>query len=131
MKREVIGRDKVKAPETPHSPGIICGDLLYVSSQGPFDPTTQKVISGSVEEEARVAHNNVQAVIRAAGFHMYNVAKVTVFLADAKDFDGFNKAYREFFLAEGLSEMDLPARTVIEAKSAFGCKCEVEAIVGR
>lgn len=125
MKREVIGKDKVKAPDTPHSPGIIYGDLLYVSSQGPMDPATGKIISASIEEEARIALNNVKAVVEAAGFFMDNTVKVTVFLANARDFDKFNRVYQEFFGKE------LPARTVVEGKSAFGCKCEVEAIVGR
>lgn len=125
MKREVIGRDKVPAPETPHSPGIIYGDLLYVSSQGPMDPTTRKIVPGSIEQEARLALSNIKAIVQAAGFFMDNAVKVTVFLANAEDFDRFNKVYAEFFGKE------LPARTVVEAKSAFGCKCEVEAIVGR
>ena len=125
MKREVIGRDKVAAPETPHSPGIIYGDLLFISSQGPIDPTMKGIISGSIEEESRVALNNVKAIVEAAGFFMDNAVKVTVFLADTNDFDRFNKVYQEFFQKEP------PARTVVQAKSAFGCKCEVEAIVGR
>jgi len=132
MKRKVIGKDKVKAPPTPHSPGVVGGDFLYVSSQGPMDQATGNLVGGSIEEQATAALNSVKAVIKAEGFHVSKIIKVTAFLADIKkDFDGFNKAYNKFFLAEGLTEMNFPARTVVEAKSAFDCKCEIEAIVAR
>lgn len=125
MNRQIIGKDKIAAPNTPHSPGVIYGDLLYVSSQGSMDPKTGKIVSGSIEDEARLAINNVKAIVDAAGFFMHNAIKVNVYLADISDFDRFNKVYQEFF---GTS---LPARTVVQAKLAFGCKCEIEAIIGR
>lgn len=125
MRIEYIGKDKVSAPDTPHSPGVIGDDLLYVSSQGPWDPSAKKIVQGSIEQHARLALNNVKAVIESAGFFTQNTIKVTVFLADINDFEKFNKVYQEFFGTK------LPARTVVQAKLAWGSKCEVEAIVGR
>lgn len=40
---------------------------------------------------------NVREVLREANMDFGDVANVTAFVADFKDFDAYNKVYREFF----------------------------------
>jgi 2-iminobutanoate/2-iminopropanoate deaminase len=50
------------------------------------------------------------------------VVKVSVFLADVKDFDAMNEVYREFF------KDNFPARTTVQAVLRTGRKIEIDCI---
>ena len=125
MKKQAVTTDKAAAPKAPYSQGVVYGDMLFVSGAGPIDPTTQKFISGTIEEEAEVTLKNIKGIVEAAGFSMEDLLKVTVFLADINDFARFNEVYKKYV------PEPYPARSAIEAVLAFGIKVEVEAIAGK
>ncbi len=125
MKKQAVTTDKAAQPKAPYSQGIVYGDMLFVSGAGPIDPTTQKFISGTIEEEAEVTLKNIKGIVEAAGFSMEDLLKVTVFLADINDFARFNEVYKKYV------PEPYPARSAIEAVLAFGIKVEVEAIAGK
>ena len=125
MKKRQVSTDKAAQPKAPYSQGIVYGDMLFVSGAGPIDPTTQKFISASIEEEAEATMKNIKAIVEAAGFSMEDLLKVTVFLADINTFDRFNEIYKKYV------PEPRPARSAIESVLAFGIKVEVEAIAGR
>jgi len=125
MKKQAVTTNKAAAPKAPYSQGIVYGDMLFVSGAGPIDPTTQKFISGTIEEEAEVTLKNIKGIVEAAGFSMEDLLKVTVFLADINNFARFNEVYKKYV------PEPYPARSAIEAVLAFGIKVEVEAIAGK
>lgn len=53
---------------------------------------------------------------------MENVVKVSVYLADANDFEAMNVVYKEFF------KENYPARTTIQAVLRSGRKIEIDCI---
>jgi 2-iminobutanoate/2-iminopropanoate deaminase len=73
--------------------------------------------------QTRVTLDNVARVLEAAGTSLEHVVKVGVFLRDMKDFDVFNRVFRDYF--KGVQ----PARTTVEASAPrAGVNVEIDAI---
>ena len=70
----------------PYSQGMRTGDLLFTSGHLPIDPTTGKMVEGSVADHAHQAIKNLRAVIEAAGGGLGDVVKTTVFLKNIGNF---------------------------------------------
>ncbi len=123
MEKKVVSRKNAPATDSPYSPAIIYGSLLFVSGQGPLDPKTKTVVSGSFEEEVELTLQNLKNILEEAGSSMDKVLKVTVFLSRMEDFPKLNEIYKRYFTK------DRPARTCIEAsRLPFDMKVEIEAI---
>ncbi|HTE18455.1 MAG TPA: Rid family detoxifying hydrolase [Armatimonadota bacterium] len=120
--RQVVSSDNLPKPAGPYSPGIIAGDFVYVSGQGPSDPATGQMVTDSVQAETRQVLRNVQAILEAAGTSLANVVKCNVYLADRRDFAAMNEAYREFFPSEP------PARTTVEAHPPVDIRVEIDCV---
>jgi len=84
---------------------------------------TKQVVSTDIAEQTRVTLDNVAKVLEAAGTSLQHVVKVGVFLRDMKDFDAFNRVFRDYF--KGVQ----PARTTVEASAPrAGVNVEIDAI---
>src|SRR5687768_1358009 len=95
--------------ESPIAQGVKCGDFVFVSDD--------------IEQQTRVTLDNVARVLEAAGTSLTHVVKVGVFLRDMKDFDAFNRVFRDYF--KGVQ----PARTTVEAAAPRkGVNVEIDAI---
>ena len=117
MKRAVEGPPPVGA----YSPGVLVDDrLLFVSGQGPL--RDGQVVSGTIEEETRLALENLRTIVEAAGAGMADVIRCGVYLADIGDFAAMNAEYGRAF------PTPLPARTTIGA-SLPGIKVEIDCVV--
>ena len=109
--------------ESPIAQGVKCGDFVFGSGQGPLDPVSKQIVSDDIAEQTRVTLDNVRVVLEAAGSAMEHVVKVGVFLRDMKDFDVFNRVFRDYF--KGVQ----PARTTVEAAAPrAGVNVEIDAI---
>ena len=88
------------------SPAVRVGDMLFLSG---VMGTVQggKLADGGIEGQTRQALENVKSSLALAGASMTDVAKCTVFLTDAANFQEMNKVYREFF------PTDPPARSTV------------------
>ena len=121
--RRVIAPERVPHLGLPYSPGILSGNTLYLAGQLGRDPKTNQIVPGGIEAETRQALTNIREVLRAAGMDYGDVANTTAFIVDFKDFDGFNKVYREFF------PKDPPSRaTVAVAALNQGGRVELQMI---
>ena len=121
--KEVVFTEKGPVTGSPYSQAIAFGELLFVSGQGPVDPKTGKIVYGTLEEQVKLALENIKAILEAGNSSLENVLKVTVFLADMDDFSAMNEVYKEYFKG------DMPARTCIQAgRLPFDIKCEIEVI---
>jgi len=83
-------------PAFSYSQATKVGNLLFIAGQGGIDFTTGNV-SDDFETQARQAFENLTIVLTAAGCTMQQVAKTTVWLCDAANFDTLNKLYAEYF----------------------------------
>jgi 2-iminobutanoate/2-iminopropanoate deaminase len=84
-----------KDTPSPIAQAIRAGDLLFVSGQGPLDPTTREVVSADIREQTRQTLTNLKSVLSAAGLTFANVVNMRVVLRDTDDFPAFNETFRE------------------------------------
>jgi len=93
-----------------YSQAIRAGDYVYVSGQGPLDPSSLEVLGTSVEEQTERTLRNLEAIAVASGGGLGDVVKVCAFLASIDDFPAFNATYERIFASE-----PRPARTTTGA----------------
>src|SRR5882672_8496557 len=106
----------------PFSDGILAGNTLYVAGQEGTDDQG-KLVAGGITAETKTALDNIQRVIKAAGFDLKDIVSVTVYLADIKELGDMNKVYREFM------PDPKPARATIQAAGLVNnARIEVSAI---
>ena len=97
-----------------YSQAIRVGDLVFVTAQTGRDPETGKLEEG-LEAQTRRVLSNVDAILNAAGCSPADVVKVTLMLADIKDFKAVDVIYSEWLPARGVTP--LPARTAFATVS--------------
>lgn len=108
-------------PNLPFHPGVRAGDYIYVSGQVAKDENGN-MCSGNIEEETRWTIESMRRILLLDGADLGDVVKVTVFLADARNFGRYNKVFAEFF-SDGRI-----ARTTVEARAVIECKIEMDAV---
>lgn len=122
MKKEPIWTTTSVA-SAPYTPGIRCGDLVFVSGQVPLDPTTRQLVEGEFEDRVRQCIRNIEAVLEEAGLSLEHVVKTTVFLTDMALFSRMNVVYAEYW------GQIKPARSCVQvAALPMGVDVEIEAI---
>lgn len=123
MSKRVFNTELAGTTNAPYSQAVIKDDLVFISGQVAIDPETNKLISGSLEQEVEQALTNLKVILEGLGSSMEKVLKITVFLTDMNEFQRFNAIYEKFF------DHDPPARSCIEvANLPLGAKVEIEAI---
>jgi reactive intermediate/imine deaminase len=106
-----------------YSHGIAAGGMLYISGQLSIDPDTREVPAGGVSDHARLAMDNFDRVLRAAGLGRASVIQCRIYITDISGWDEVNSVYAEFFGEHK------PARAIVPVPSLhFGCKVEIEGI---
>ena len=120
---EYLNSGKVLPTKLPFSEAVRVGNLLYLSGQIGILPGTTTLVGGGVSEESRQTMENIRTSLEANGYHLSDVVKCTVMLADIKEWGAFNEVYRTFFTGR------YPARSAFGANGlAFGARVEVECI---
>lgn len=110
----------------PFSQGIIDGDKIYVSGQGPVDPETGDIVGETITEQTERTLENVAAVLETAGASLDDVVKTTVFVRDMRYYDDINDVYGEY-----MSD-PYPARSAVEVDDLpidIGVEIEVVASI--
>lgn len=106
--KQVIDTSDAPQNDAPYSQGILTGDLLFVSGQGPADPETGEHVEGGVEAQTEQTLKNLRSIVESAGGSLDDIVKVTVYLDDIDDYDAVNGVYGEYFDSEP------PAKVCIE-----------------
>lgn len=106
----------------PFSDGIVAGNTLYVAGQEGTDDSG-KLAAGGIGAETKAALDNIEKVLKAAGFELKDVVSVTVYLSDIHDFADMNKVYKS------VVPDPKPARATIQAAALVNnAKIEIAAI---
>jgi 2-iminobutanoate/2-iminopropanoate deaminase len=109
--REVITTGDAPAAIGPYSQAVRFGNFLFLSGQIPIDPRTNRVNTGSIEEQTAQVLKNIEVVLAANGMALKDVLSVPVFLKDLSDFAGMNAVYGTYF------KENPPARTTVEVEN--------------
>ncbi len=107
----------------PYSPAVRAGDFLFISGQIPLDPQSGALLQGGIEAQTQRCLEQIKEILAAAGASLADLIKVTIYLADIKDFEAVNRAYAAYF------DLEPPARACV-AVSALpkGARIEIEAV---
>lgn len=106
----------------PYSDGVVAGNTLYIAGQEGADDS-DKLVAGGIAAETKAALENVQRVVKAAGFDLKDIVSVTVYLADIHEFGDMNQVYKSFL------PDPKPARATIQAAALVNnARIEISAI---
>lgn len=123
MAIEVIETDDAPQAIGPYSQAIRSVGLVFTSGQIAIDSKTGELVSGGIREQTKTVIENLRAVLEAAGCHLENVIKTTVYLDDMSDFSSMNEVYGGFF------STTRPVRTTVEvSRLPKNVKVEIDAI---
>lgn len=123
MEKKVLQKVKGTSMKSPYSAAVMHRHLIFVSGQVAYDYEKKTLVSGTIEEEASLALENLKTVVEEVGSGFDRVLKVTVFLTDIDDYERFNTIYKEFF------PKNPPARSCVAVSALpYGARVEIEAI---
>ena len=124
MKREIISTDQAPAAIGTYSQAVKTGTTVYLSGQIPLVPESMELVEGDMEAQIRRVFDNLQAVARAAGGSLADVAKLNVFLTDLEYFPLVNQVMADYF------DQPYPARAAIGvAALPRGAAVEMDAVL--
>lgn len=114
------GAKDIGGQHLPFARAVEADGWLYVSGQVPM--LNGEVVTGNIEAQAHQAIRNLMAVLKEAGYGPEHVVRCGVWLDDARDFQSFNKVFREYFGA------DPPARACVVSRMVVDCKIEIDCV---
>ena len=79
---------------------IVAGGMVYISSVGPIDPETSRVVRGGIKEQTQQCLTNLQARLAEVGSSIDKVVWANWSLRDTTDFEVFNEEWAKVFPAE-------------------------------
>ncbi|MFL9922665.1 MULTISPECIES: RidA family protein [Herbaspirillum] len=104
----------------PFARAVAADGWLYVSGQVAME--NGEVIDGGIVAQSHKAIQNVIAILKEAGYGPEHVVRCGVWLDDARDFQSFNKVFKEYFGANP------PARACVVSSMVVDCKVEVDCV---
>jgi pilus assembly protein CpaF len=80
---------------------VEAGGMVYLTSVGPINPATQRVVRGGIREHARQALANLKERLEQAGSSIDKVVWANWSLKEASDFEIFNEEWVKVFPVDG------------------------------
>ena len=93
----------------PYNQAVISGNLMFMSGQIAFDPSTGELVIGEIQVETKQVMENLKSILDEAGLSFKDVIKTSIFLSDMNNFQQVNEVYGSYFSDEGA-----PARETVE-----------------
>ena len=106
--KKPISTNKAPSAIGPYSQAIQWGDVVFISGQVAFIPSTGELNNHTFEDEVNQVIDNLDAICKEAGGSLDHILKLSIFLTDLSNFDTVNNLMKERF-----SE-PFPARSTIE-----------------
>src|SRR6478672_9669372 len=118
-----VSATNLPSPVGPYSPGVVVGNLVFVSGQAGREPGSGR-LSPDVEGQTEQVLKNIATILEAAGSGLQHVVRCGVFLVDMKEFPKMNEVYARTFGSHR------PARTTVEVSGlpGPGLLVEIDAI---
>jgi 2-iminobutanoate/2-iminopropanoate deaminase len=124
MSKSVVRTDAAPAPfqGAPYNQAIVANGFVFVSGQGPLDPSGKRV-EGGIAAETQQTFDNLAAILEAAGSSLDKVVRAGVFMIDLGEFAEMNEVYKERMPAPH------PARTTVQAAALpGGIRVEIDVV---
>ena len=97
MSKEIVKTDRAPASPPSYSQGIVAAGLVFVSGQGPFDPSSGDVVGVTIQQQTAQCLSNVAAILEASGSSIAKIVSATFILAEEADFAGMNEEWMRWF----------------------------------
>ena len=121
--RQAVSAPNAAKPIGPYSPAIRAGNLLFLSGQVGFDPSTGALVDGDISAQTDQVMQNIGALLKAAGTDFAHVVRTTVFLADMGEFAKMNEVYARYVVDPP------PARSTVQvARLPRDARVEIDVI---
>jgi 2-iminobutanoate/2-iminopropanoate deaminase len=121
--RQPVSAPNAAKPIGPYSPAIRAGNLLFLSGQVGFDPSTGALVDGDISAQTDQVMRNIGALLKAAGTDFAHVVRTTVFLADMGEFAQMNEVYARYVVDPP------PARSTVQvARLPRDARVEIDVI---
>jgi len=121
--RQAVSASNAAKPIGPYSPAIRAGNLLFLSGQVGFDPSSGALVDGDISAQTDQVMQNIGALLNAAGTDFAHVVRTTVFLADMAEFAKMNEIYARYVVDPP------PARSTVQvARLPRDARVEIDVI---
>ena len=107
--KKIVNTSNAPNPIGPYNQAVISGNLMFMSGQIAFDPSTGELVIGEIQAETKQVMENLKSILDEAGLSFKNVIKTSIFLSDMSNFQQVNEVYGSYF-----SDEDAPARETVE-----------------
>ena len=107
--KKIINTSNAPKPIGPYNQAVISGNLMFMSGQIAFDPSTGELVIGEIQAETKQVMENLKSILDEAGLSFKDVIKTSIFLSDMNNFQQVNEVYGSYFSDEGA-----PARETVE-----------------
>lgn len=123
MKKSLV-TNKIPKPIGPYSQMVAANGFLFLSGQIPVDPVSGNFVHGDIEIQTETILKAISDVVKEQHLTMKAIVKVTAYLVDPQDFNGFNRVYAKYFTDEP------PVRTTVFVSSLpKGARVEMDVII--
>ncbi len=107
-------------PKGHYSPAIVHNGFVFVSGQLSTEHDGTPVF-GTIEEQTERCLKRMEVILKAANSGLHRVLKVSIFVADIKDWAKINAVFAAFFGEHR------PARFIVPAGPLnYGCSIEID-----
>lgn len=106
MSRKVIHTDQAPAAIGTYSQAVAVNNTIYLSGQIGLNPETM-VLADGIEAQIHQVFKNIQAVCKASGGSLADIAKLNIYLTDLANFQLVNQVMEQYFV------QPYPARAAI------------------
>ena len=94
---KVMKRPGSRVSDVPLSPGVMVGDLVFLSGLVPSDLETGEPLVADVAAQTEKLFDNIEATLATENIGLDQVARCTIYLTTQADFAPMNQVYRRRF----------------------------------
>ena len=107
--KKIVNTSNAPKPIGPYNQAVISGNLMFMSGQIAFNPSTGELVIEEIQAETKQVMENLRSILDEAGLSFKDVIKTSIFLSDMNNFQQVNEVYGSYF-----SDEDAPARETVE-----------------
>jgi 2-iminobutanoate/2-iminopropanoate deaminase len=108
----------VAGKQKPYANCVVVGETIYISGMNGRSSETGEAVSNTIEGQTWRALEQINSAMRDAGSSLKNLVKITTFLKDMKDYQGYRDTEKKYFLEHAPELVKEPvASTVVQVAS--------------
>jgi 2-iminobutanoate/2-iminopropanoate deaminase len=103
----------VAGKQKPYANCVVVGKTIYISGMNGRSSETGEAVSDTIEGQTWRALEQIDLAMRDAGSSLKNLVKMTTFLKDMKDYQGYRDTERKYFLEHAPELVKEPVASIV------------------